>query len=625
MKTSSLLQLIGALTLAATAFAQTPLKPRATPAKPPTTRIDPARHDGERILVKFRDDLPVRLREGRLAAVGPDAQALSAAGGLLQRLLTAGVKWERTHRVTEEKLSELREKAQRNSGKAMPDLNTEFILRVPKGMSAQALIDELNALDTVELAAPMPLPAPPPVAGNYQPQQGYLGAAPTGIDANYAWTQLAGAGGNVWICDIEYSWNLNHIDLNATLIGPAPTAAASTQNNMDHGNAVVGVMGARNDGVGTVGAVYNSTFFVATHSSAGGYNMAAAITTATGAMRAGDIILLEAQTDGPAAGGIDYVPVEWESLATYNAIVTATNAGFIVVEAAGNGSQNLDDPMFNTGHSPFRADHDSGAIIVGAGGITAGLGERSRMNFSSFGSTVDLHGWGEGVVTTGYGDLFIADGNNALYTATFGGTSSATPVVASAIAALQAHHRITNFGAVLTAFELREILRASGTPQADGQIALSGTYSQSGTTVTRQSGGRNFVFADTNSIIRFSGGQEGLITAFLSNTQVTVNTSQTVATTTLVLRRPATQNIGPLPNLRAAMQYVSGPRTWVHFAHAGPEEGSFVRPFNTVPEGVFAVPASGRLIFKAGASNWTGTVSKPMTMRAFGGEVVIGQ
>ena len=102
-------------------------------------------------------------------------------------------------------------------------------------------------------------------------------------------------------------------------------------------------------------------------------------------------------------------------------------------------------------------------------------------------------------------------------------------------------------------------------------------------------------------------------------------TSQNVAATTMSFFRFANQNIGPRPNLRAAMQYVSGLRTWVHFSYFGPENGSFAQPFNTVPEGVSAVPASGNLIFKSGASNWTGTISKGMTMRAFAGEVTIGQ
>ena len=279
-------------------------------------------------------------------------------------------------------------------------------------------------------------------------------------------------------------------------------------------------------------------------------------------MRAGDIIVLEMQTDGPVAGNAiaDLVPIEWEK-PPYDAIVTAVGNGIIVVEAAGNGSQNLDDPAFNSGHSPFRADHDSGAIIVGAGGIAAGQGDRSRMDFSSFGSTVDLQGWGEGVVTAGYGDLFSTDGANSFYTATFNGTSSATPVVAGACAVLQGDQKATNGGSVLTPFEAREILRATGPPQLGGSIFRGGTHSQSGTTVSRASGNAMFAASDLNSIISFTSGQQARITAFVSATQVTVDVSQNVPATTMTLVRPATQNIGPRPNLSSALLYAFGPRT----------------------------------------------------------------
>lgn len=549
--------LFAGFAFAGVVFAQAPLKPRPAIAKPARTMVDAKKHDTERIYVKFRDDLPVRLREGKLAAAGVNANALNAATGLLDRLATVGAKWERQHSVSEEKLNEMREKAQRNTGKAMPDLNTAFILRVPKDMKADQLIDELNALDSVEIAQPMLLPPPDPVADNYQPQQGYLNAAPGGVDADYAWTQLAGAGGNVWIADIESNWNFNHNDLNSpTLIGPVSTLTA--QNNIDHGTAVLGVLAARNDGVGTTGIAYNSTLFVAARQTAAGYDPAAAITRVTAALREGDIIVLEMQTDGPAMGNADLVPIEWES-ASYDAIRIAVGMGIIVVEAAGNGNQDLDAAVFNAGHAPFLAANDSGAIIVGAGAVPGGSDtDLSRLGFTSYGSTVDLQGWGENVVTTGYGDLYLDDGMNSFYTDTFNGTSSATPTVAGACAALQAHHKITNFGAVLTPFEMREILRTTGSAQVAG----------------------------TN---------------------------------------PITQNIGPRPNLGAAMQFVSGPRTWVHFAYGGPEDGSFARPFNTVPEGVSAVQSFTSLFFKAGASNWTGSVSKAMTMRPFGGEVSIGQ
>ncbi len=622
MKRHLTIRILAGFAFAAVAFAQAPLQPRAAVAKPAKTVVDAKQHDTARISVKFRDDLPVRIRNGKLGAEGPKANALNPAGALLNRLQAAGARWERQHPTAEEKLTEMREKAQRNTGKAMPDLNTAYILHLPKGTKAEQIIDELNALDAIEIALPMPLPAPDPVVGNYEPQQGYLNPAPGGVDARFAWTQPAGAGGNVWIADIESNWNFNHTDLNPpTLLGQPSTLTG--QDNIDHGTAVLGILGGRNNGVGVTGIAYNSTLFVAARQTAAGFNPAGAITTATAALRPGDIIVLEMQTDGPFPGNDDLVPIEWDQN-VYNAVRVAVGNGIIVVEAAGNGSQNLDDPAYNTGHSPFRADHDSGAIIVGAGGVTGGSGDRSRLNFSSFGSTVDLQGWGERVVTTGYGDLYDDDGMNSFYTAIFNGTSSATPTVAGACAAIQAHYKLNNFGAVLTPFEMREVLRATGSPQLDGSESRGGTYSQSGTTVTRKTGSAMFSTADINSFVRFSGGQQAMITALVSATEVTVDVSQDVPETTITLRRFATQNIGPRPNLQAAF-FVTESATWVDLNYGGAETGSFVQPFNTFFEGINAVPAGGNVIIKGGSTPFTGTITKELTLKTYGNSTTIGQ
>jgi hypothetical protein len=151
--------------------------------------------------------------------------------------------------------------------------------------------------------------------------------------------------------------------------------------------------------------------------------------------------------------------------AIYDAIVSAVSAGIIVVEAAGNGHQNLDHAAYGTTFPQGRAD--SGAIIVGAGG--AGMqgcnAARTRLDFSNHGRRVDVQGWGQCVATTGYGALQGGD-HNAWYTAGFGGTSSASPIVASAAAIVSSIAE--SRGVRLSPRDVRAILKSTGRPQTAG-------------------------------------------------------------------------------------------------------------------------------------------------------------
>lgn len=201
---------------------------------------------------------------------------------------------------------------------------------------------------------------------------------------------------------------------------------------------------------------------------------AGAILTALASLSAGDVILIEQQfrRDAGYSSG-PYVPVEWY-YPVYAAIQTAVGNGVIVVEAAGNGGDNLDADVYsvagNNGHRPFLPENDSGAIIVGAGAAPGGSGvERSRLSFSNFGSTVDLQGWGELVWTTGYGSyygspFYNSEGPNLNYTGRAGGTSSASSIVAGACVLLQAGYKART-GSVLSPEDVKQILRATGSAQ----------------------------------------------------------------------------------------------------------------------------------------------------------------
>src|SRR5262249_56553512 len=118
----------------------------------------------------------------------------------------------------------------------------------------------------------------------------------------------------------------------------------------------------------------------------------------------GDVILLEQQS----VVGPHYDPATQRGLApiefqpdVFAAIKKATSSGIIVVEAGGNGSDNLDDPAYKGVFDRNR--QDSGAIIVGAGWPPAGIygpgPDRAPIPESNYGSRQEVQRLGP-IITT---------------------------------------------------------------------------------------------------------------------------------------------------------------------------------------------------------------------------------
>lgn len=345
------------------------------------------------------------------------------------------------------RLAEMHETAEATLGRSVPDPRAVYNLLVFADVQLELVLRELRA-DADVLVAELPLePVPAPVPPDFTPEQGYAGDAPQGCDV----AELGGAG--IRVADVEYSWNLDHQDLPLVeLLGQPPV---DPFNNTDHGTAVLGILGSLDNRWGTTGMAAGAEIVVvAAHT--GSWNVGGAIVTAAVNLEPGDVIVVEQQMLGPTG---DLVPIEWYQL-WYNAVVFAVGNGIVVVEAAGNGGADLDDQVYNAGHAPFVPENDSGAIIVGAG--TMGL---ARMGLSTYGSTVDLQGHGSGVWTTGYGYSYNAEGPDLEYTGSFSGTSSATAIVAGVCVAVQAAVLAAE-GAPLSPAELREVLVATGSPQA---------------------------------------------------------------------------------------------------------------------------------------------------------------
>jgi M6 family metalloprotease-like protein len=74
----------------------------------------------------------------------------------------------------------------------------------------------------------------------------------------------------------------------------------------------------------------------------------------------------------------------------------------------------------------------------------------------------------------------------------------------------------------------------------------------------------------------------------------------------------------------ATMYFNFSTSIWVDFGYVGTEEGTFVRPYNTLFEGVSVVEHYGTIKVRAGSSPETLTISKPMTIVALEGHATIG-
>jgi hypothetical protein len=81
---------------------------------------------------------------------------------------------------------------------------------------------------------------------------------------------------------------------------------------------------------------------------------------------------------------------------------------------------------------------------------------------------MDVHAWGSQIVTTGYGDLYNGGTLQTRYTAQFGGTSGASPMITGSALCLQGI-ALANLTYVLDPITLRTILHDTGIPNLGAQ------------------------------------------------------------------------------------------------------------------------------------------------------------
>ena len=116
--------------------------------------------------------------------------------------------------------------------KAADNAIPSYILKLIQKLHFVADVETVHALQE----GPPPVnPTDDPRSGN----EGYLGAAPGGIDARYAWGFPGGDGAGANVVDMEQGWDLNHEDLAAANIS---LISGTNSAYFYHGTSVLGEM-----------------------------------------------------------------------------------------------------------------------------------------------------------------------------------------------------------------------------------------------------------------------------------------------------------------------------------------------------------------------------------------------
>ena len=466
------------------------------------------------VQVKFRDGLNIRLGRDGVPA-DRDGRALrdDAAVDLMKRVSEGG-RWNRSHLfVPAQRLDEWRANAQKRLGRAVADLNLYFNLQLPDDLDAEDVARAFRQLREVEYAWVLPTyyladaPSFQDAAndgfGQPIPYQQYLDPAPVGVDARYAWLWIGGAGEDVAFVDIERGFDREHVDLPEIIendLFPFDPDDVEPR-SLNHGTATLGIVAGLENGTGVTGIAHEADIYFTPAGIYAGLALQYVLgidgflsgTIISNAIEPGDVILFEQQMAGPNVGESNIspqfglVPVEWYK-PTWDTIRMATANGYVIVEAAGNGYQDLDGDEYLTSpaayHQPFLMNgavrvNDSGAIIVGARrsgatwSIYGAAQQGARHTYSNYGGRVDISCWGDATVTTGrLNQAFLYEDNDPDisedYIDQYGGTSSASAIVGGVCTALQGFYKFWSNGGVLDSRGMRDVLIATGTPQTPG-------------------------------------------------------------------------------------------------------------------------------------------------------------
>lgn len=440
------------------AAAERPARNIQRPALPFVAKAGFHRFDA--VIVKFVEGVAVRIgndgwEAGAVADLAPYRQLVT--GLTVERLFTRAVA-----DLADERAALLRlAPADRP---LVADLNNYYRVLTDGKATTEQLVNVLNTMPLVETAYAQPDPASirmagttdiSPPTGLFESTQGFKGPAPIGHGYDEMRNIVGARGPDIKVGHLEGSWHFGHEDacqmVQSSVVGSQPTSAWDGWR--DHGDAVAGLFTADRNGYGMRGMNDAADLILGTLES----DSANMISLCTAASNAGDawqsswVWALDSGAHAP----VDFFQAE------FDAVFVAATKGIVYCFSAGNSGNDLGDfNLYGDRYAPGSAD--SGGVIVGGGNS----GNLDKIGFSCYGSRVDCHAWGEAIGTLGYGDLFGPDSQQR-YTGFFGGTSGAGPIAAATAASLSNIVREQN-GVQLTAFQIRDLMRTRGTPQAGG-------------------------------------------------------------------------------------------------------------------------------------------------------------
>ncbi len=430
-----------------------------------------------RIIVRFREDVSIPYNVTDVGQhldklrVGPWSQLLKVHSQLTIKSLFSSVSVDRLGELV--RLASRRDPAYRP-----PNFLSFCLVEFPIELQARAIVNQFDGWGSVRSVYVDPPGSEPFVPGNDPnwPSQGYLDAAPDGIDAEFTWPLAGGDGTGQDLVHLERGWTLKHEDLAGHGIG-APLYGDIRDLSRSHGTAALGEICALGNGVGCIGIAPNvgSVNVVSYHGA--GKTRPDAVMAAIDALPYGGVLFIGAQIDVLMIGAKEWYAVPIEVVeAEFEVIRLATALGITVVEAAGNGGNDLDTfadangrLVLNRTSADFR---DSGAIMVAAATAAAPHAPATApppappFIYTNFGSRIDCYAWGENVVTTDSPNSPPFDTNT--YTPNFSGTSAAAPIIAGAALVVQGLAE-AGLGYRFDAWQTRALLSdpATGTPSKD--------------------------------------------------------------------------------------------------------------------------------------------------------------